>query len=124
MFMHFSVILIIFKQQKVEFPQKIYDDLFNSVEYNLRELGFGDVAVNTKMKNMNKTFYDILLKVNISNKSFKINKNLILKYFESLNDLNTAKYDLFEQYMINFYHFCFDIKPQTMIKDALKFKVI
>ena len=124
MFMHFSVMLIIFKQQKVEFPQKIYDDLFNSVEYNLRELGFGDVAVNTKMKNMNKTFYDILLKVNISNKSFKINKNLILKYFESLNDLNTAKYDLFEQYMINFYHFCFDIKPQTMIKDALKFKVI
>ena len=123
MFMHFSVMLIIFKQQKVEFPQKIYDDLFNSVEYNLRELGFGDVAVNTKMKNMNKTFYDILLKVNISNKSFKINKNLILKYFESLNDLNTAKYDLFEQYMINFYHFCFDIKPQTMIKDALKFKV-
>ena len=124
MFMHFSVMLIIFKQQKVEFPQKIYDDLFNSVEYNLRELGFGDVAVNTKMKNMNKTFYDILLKVNISNKSFKINKNLILKYFESLNDLNTAKYELFEQYMINFYHFCFDIKPQTMIKDALKFKVI
>jgi hypothetical protein len=122
--MHFSVMLIIFKQQKVEFPQKIYDDLFNSVEYNLRELGFGDVAVNTKMKNMNKTFYDILLKVNISNKSFKINKNLILKYFESLNDLNTAKYELFEQYMINFYHFCFDIKPQTMIKDALKFKVI
>ena len=116
--------LIIFKQQKVEFPQKIYDDLFNSVEYNLRELGFGDVAVNTKMKNMNKTFYDILLKVNISNKSFKINKNLILKYFESLNDLNTAKYELFEQYMINFYHFCFDIKPQTMIKDAIKFKVI
>lgn len=124
MFMHFSVMLIIFKQQKVEFPQKIYDDLFNSVEYNLRELGFGDVAVNTKMKNMNKTFYDILLKVNISNKSFKINKNLILKYFESLNDLNTAKYELFEQYMINFYHFCFDMKPQTMIKDALKFKVI
>ena len=123
MFMHFSVMLIIFKQQKVEFPQKIYDDLFNSVEYNLRELGFGDVAVNTKMKNMNKTFYDILLKVNISNKSFKINKNLILKYFESLNDLNTAKYELFEQYMINFYHFCFDIKPQTMIKDALKFKI-
>jgi hypothetical protein len=122
--MHFSVMLIIFKQQKVEFPQKIYDDLFNSVEYNLRELGFGDVAVNTKMKNMNKTFYDILLKVNISNKSFKINKNLILKYFESLNDLNTAKYELFEQYMINFYHFCFDMKPQTMIKDALKFKVI
>ena len=124
MFMHFSVMLIIFKQQKVEFPQKIYDDLFNSVEYNLRELGFGDVAVNTKMKNMNKTFYDILLKVNISNKSFKINKNLILKYFESLNDLNIDKYELFDQYMINFYHFCFDIKPQTMIKDALKFKVI
>ena len=124
MFMHFSVMLIIFKQQKMEFPQKIYDDLFNSVEYNLRELGFGDVAVNTKMKNMNKTFYDILLKVNISNKSFKINKNLILKYFESLNDLNNDKYELFEQYMINFYHFCFDIKPQTMIKDALKFKVI
>ena len=30
----------------------------------LRELGFGDVSVNKKMKDLNKILYDILLKIN------------------------------------------------------------
>ena len=38
--------------------------LFFNIENNLRELGFGDVSVNKKMKELNKIFYDILLKLN------------------------------------------------------------
>ena len=43
---------------------------FMHIENNLRELGFGDVSVNKKMKDMNKIFYDILFKIekNDSNK--------------------------------------------------------
>tara|TARA_Y100000816_G_C25668225_1_gene354313 strand:- start:187 stop:537 length:351 start_codon:yes stop_codon:yes gene_type:complete len=74
MFMHFSVILIIFKHKKINFPQEIYDSLFHCIENNLRELGFGDVGVNKKMKDLNKIFYDILLKINETEKSFKVNK--------------------------------------------------
>ena len=64
MFIHFSIILIIFKKKQTKFPQLSYDNLFISIENNLRELGYGDVAVNKKMKDLNKIFYDILLKIN------------------------------------------------------------
>ena len=123
MFIHFSLILIIYKRNKINFPQGSYDDLFNAIENNLRELGLGDVAVNKKMKNLNKIFYDILLKINKSDDKLIINENLIIKYFPDLNDLNSNKYKLFNDYFINFYHFCFEISPETMIKDALKFRV-
>ena len=123
MFIHFSIILIISKKLKVKFSQKSYDNLFHSIENNLRELGFGDVAVNKKMKEFNKILYDILLKVNKSDTDVVINKDLIIKYFPQLDDLNSKKYELFNQYFINFYHFCFELTPETVIKDALKFKI-
>ena len=122
MFFHFSVILLIFKNKKIEFSQKSYDNLFYAIENNLRELGFGDVAVNKKMKDLNKIFYDILLKINNSETNIKLNKNLIIKYFPQLNDSCVNKYELFSEYFINFYHFCFELSPETMIKDALKFR--
>ena len=123
MFIHFSLFLIIYKRNKINFPQDSYDDLFNAIENNLRELGLGDVAVNKKMKNLNKIFYDILLKINKSNNKLIINENLIIKYFPQLDDSTSKKYQLFNQYFINFYDFCFELHPETMIKDALNFKV-
>ncbi len=122
MFIHFSIMLIVCKNKKINFPQNEYDNLFNSIENNLRELGFGDIAVNKKMKNLNKIFYDILLKINIKGQQFEINENLIVKYFDEFDDNNRIKYKLFDQYFLNFYHFCFELSPKNMIKDALKFK--
>jgi hypothetical protein len=121
--MHFSTILIIYKIKKVNFPQNSYDSLFDSIENNLRELGLGDVAVNKKMKILNKIFYDILLKISKSKSAFELNSELVLKYFADLNNSKTEKYLFFERYFINFYNFCFELHPETMIKDALNFKV-
>ena len=115
--------MTVFKNKKINFSQQNYDNLFNCIENDLRELGFGDVSVNKKMKNMNKIFYDILLKINRSNNDFLINKNLILKYFECLKDSNSDKYEFFAQYFGKFYHFCFELNPKTMIKDAIKFEI-
>ena len=100
-----------------------FDNFFHCIENDLRELGFGDVNVNKKMKNMNKIFYDILLKINKSNNNFAINKDLVLKYFEYLKDSNLGKYELFAQYFVKFYHFCFELNPKTMIKDAINFEI-
>ena len=44
---------------------KTYDSVFDNIENNIRELGFGDVTVNKKMKELNKILYDILLKINL-----------------------------------------------------------
>ena len=115
--------LTVFKNKKINFSQQNYDNFFFSIENDLRELGFGDVSVNKKMKNMNKIFYDILLKINKSNKNFTMNKDLVLKYFEYLKDSNVDKYELFAEYFTKFYHFCFELSPKTMIKDAIKFRI-
>ena len=124
-FLHFSIMLIIFKKKEINFPQKNYDDLFHCIENDLRELGFGDVAVNKKMKELNKIFYDILLKINKSDQVFIINEKLVLKYFYFLKENSKfEKYDLFNDYFVNFYHFCFELQPKNMIKDAIKFKVL
>ena len=123
MFLHFSMFLIIFKFKKVNFSQNNYDSFFHCIEYNLRELGFGDVAVNKKMKTLNKIFYDILLKINKSEKSISINKDLVQNYFSELNNSKNHKYKLFEQYFVSFFHFCFELSPENMIKDAINFKI-
>ena len=47
---------------------------FIHIENNLRELGFGDVSVNKKMKDFNKILYDILLKLDL--KKMKVIMNL------------------------------------------------
>ena len=115
--------MMIFKKKGKKFDQKAYDDLFFNIENNLRELGFGDVSVNKKMKDLNKILYDILLKINNSESdSFNINKNLILKYFNQLNDDEFQKYVVFERYLNDFYKFCFELSLENMIREAIKFK--
>ncbi len=124
MFMHFSVMMIVFKQKGKKFDQKSYDSLFHNIENNLREMGFGDVSVNKKMKDFNKLLYDILLKLNKKDNSetFKINEKLIINYFKELKNHKTTKYTDFERYFFNFYNFCFDIPLGNMIRDSINFK--
>ena len=123
-FLHFSVILILFKKKKKnKFPQKIFDNVFLNIEYHLRELGYGDVAVNKKMKVLNKIFYDILLKLH-SKKSdkFEISKNLIEKYL--LEDIKNRDefIDKITKYLESFYDFCFVLDDNIMLKGDIDFK--
>ena len=123
MFIHFSIMMIVSKKKGVKFDQKSYDILFFNIENNLRELGFGDVTVNKKMKEFNKLLYDILLKIEqVKDKSFAINKKLIFKYFEGLNDQDDQRYIEFERYLLNFFKFCFELPLENMIRDLSKFE--
>ena len=124
MFIHFSIILIIFKEKKQKYNQKSYDLLFHNIENNLRELGFGDVSVNKKMKDFNKILYDILLKIKINKEktSFKTNKKLIQNYLTNLSN-DPQKYEKFEYYLEQFYNFCFELSPENMLKNIIKFKI-
>ena len=123
MFIHFSIILIIFRIKKQKYNQKSYDMLFHNIENNLRELGFGDVTVNKKMKDFNKILYDILLKINVNQKKtlFKINKKLIQNYFNSLSN-DAQKYKKFEDYLEQFFNFCFELTPENMLINIVKFR--
>ena len=63
-FFHFIIILRLKKNDntKKDF-QDIFDNIFQNIEINIRELGYGDTKVNNTMKNLNKIFYDILYKL-------------------------------------------------------------
>ena len=124
MFIHFSLLMLISKKKGKKFDQKIYDLFFHNIEYNLRELGFGDVSVNKKMKDLNKLLYDILLKIEekTSKNSFNINKSLIIKYFEMLDDAKGDYYRYFSSYFTKFFNFCFELPLENMIRDSINFR--
>ena len=124
MFLHFSIILIVYKKKRAKFDQKAYDLFFHNIENNLREMGLGDVAVNKKMKDLNKILYDILLKVESKSTqtALKINKNLISKYFEHFKNTKSDKFSIFENYLTDFYDFCFELPIENMVKSSINFR--
>jgi cytochrome b pre-mRNA-processing protein 3 len=126
MFIHFSILMIIFKKKRKKFDQNAYDQLFHNIENNLRELGFGDVSVNKKMKELNKVLYDILLKLELNkdnNKIFEINHKLISKYFVELIDQKNPKYTSFKSYFESFFNFCFELPLDSMLKDSINYRI-
>ena len=125
MFFHYSIILLISKIKGKKADQANYNNLFFHIENNLRELGFGDVSVNKKMKDFNKILYDILLKLeekNSDSKLLKINHNLIAKYFNELKDPKCNEFNDFKSYFQEFFKFCFELSLQNMVREAINFK--
>ena len=126
MFFHFSIIMIVFKKKNKKFDQKSYDNLFHCIENNLRELGFGDVSVNKKMKDLNKILYDILLKIDLSATSknkIKINDKIIFKYFSHKEVKKEPDFENLIKYFIDFFNFCFELSLDNMIREAINYKV-
>tara|TARA_X000000950_G_scaffold143682_1_gene177984 strand:+ start:308 stop:811 length:504 start_codon:yes stop_codon:yes gene_type:complete len=125
MFFHFSILMIVTKKKGSKFDQKSYDLFFNNIEYNLRELGFGDVTVNKKMKELNKILYDILLKIEEkknNKKDFEISPTLINKYLKPLKDEKSVKIGQLNDYFLNFFNFCFELSLENMLEGCIKFE--
>ena len=124
MFFHFSIMMIVSKKKGKKFDQKMYDFLFFNIENNLRELGFGDVTVNKKMKDFNKILYDILLKIEAKNEeeNFRLDPKLVFKYFAELNIEKSKIFEEFDSYFVNFFQFCFELPLENMVREAIKFR--
>ena len=121
-FIHFSLLLIIFKNKKIDFPQEIFDNIFLNIEYHIRELGYGDVVVNKKMKSLTRVFYDILLKINKSkSESFKTNIETLKTYFDIKSENSSLLNDNLTIYFNNYYNFCFELKTDNMLKGQINF---
>ena len=122
-FIHFSIILLIFKKRKKNFPQEIFDNIFLNIEFHIRELGYGDVTVNKKMKILTRIFYDILLKINNSKTEAFVTSDEILKiYFDPIDDDKYRIIDNLSEYFNTFYNFCFELKGDIMLKGQINFK--
>ena len=122
-FVHMSLILIVLKGKNKKFPQEIFDNIFLNIEYHIRELGYGDVTVNKKMKTLTRVFYDILLKIKKADiKDFSINKSLLTTYFEPENIDRDQLIVNLAIYFKDFYYFCFELKNDSMLKGQINFK--
>lgn len=65
--------------------QKFFDYIFNRIEIDLRELGYGDMSVNKKMKIIVTKFYSILIDFkNYSNLSVVQKTDILIKYFSKI----------------------------------------
>ena len=86
-FFHLSIIILIinnkFKNKKEN--QSIFDNIFQNIEYHLRENGMGDVSVNKRMKDLT-----------------KINEKLTFKYIQIISNKNNNN-EKFKDYLISFY---------------------
>jgi cytochrome b pre-mRNA-processing protein 3 len=123
-FIHLSLILIVFKEKKIiDFPQNIFDNIFLNIEYHIRELGYGDVAVNKKMKTLLRIFYDILLKVRVEVENKKIiNKTVIKNYLDPQSNNQKELINNMVDYFENFYNFCFELENNNMLKGQINFE--
>jgi len=100
---HFAFFLRQYKDKTdKKYLQKFYDYFFRQIELSIREIGYGDVSINKKMKDYINVFYSILDKINDWNKLKIEKKGEILAFYYTLkgNHLKIVNYfDNFEIYL-------------------------
>ena len=121
-FFHLSIILKISKKSNFKKKtQDIFDNIFQNIEYHMRELGHGDVSVNKNMKNLNKIFYDILYNIDQDLYNIEMSKKLLVKYFFSKDKLDDEKAVKLASYFQKFRDFCFDLDVNNMLNGSINF---
>ena len=106
-----------------DFYQTMFDYTFNQIEINMRELGYGDVTVNKKMKFLVKTFYNILLHCENYRKKTTKQKSLFFFNYLTFNieentDHSLKLVEYFDKYSV----FCLDLSYDNVLKGELNFK--
>ena len=125
-FLHFALFLKHFKGSiKANNLQELFDFVIRQIELSIREIGYGDVSVNKKMKELNKILYDILLKIKPNFKKGSVisfNQLIFVKYFEELDGVDNLKYNEIKSYFSNFYNYCSKLSLDNILKEVINFK--
>ena len=122
-FFHLCFILITLKNKEIKKnnQQDIFDFFFKQIELNCRELGYGDVTVNKKMKSLIKLFYLILMKCERWKKLQIVDKNNLLLNFFSNNRDNKILTNKLANYFDKFALFIEDISLNSITKGVFNF---
>ena len=76
----------------------LFDYIFRQIELSLREIGYGDVSINKKMKNYINIFYSIIDKFNNWSSLNNNEKLNILGFFIKLDDKGDKLVDYFNNF--------------------------
>ena len=126
-FLHISFLFIKLKQKDKskhykEFFQKMFDFIFNKIELNMREIGYGDMTINKNMKFLVKSFYNILLNCENYKKKSIMDKNLFLvKYLTQKKDQKSTYNIGLVEYFDKYVAFCFDLTSDSVLSGDLNF---
>ncbi len=98
---HFAFFLREYKiNTDKDYLQNFFDYFFRQIELNLREIGYGDVSINKKMKIYINIFYSILDKINDWNKLDSKKKGDILAFYYNLKDNHLKIVNYFNNFEI------------------------
>ena len=116
---HFSFFLKFYKDQisKKE-AQILFDFIIRQIELSIREIGYGDVSVNKKMKDYVNLFYSILNRIEKWSNLDKPIKMNLMRDFLNIKDDN----DFFVNYFDKYRDFLSNSSLKNFSKDILKFK--
>ena len=117
---HFAFFLKVFKtNDNTKELQEIYDYVFKQIELSIREIGYGDVTINKKMKEYINLFHLILSKIDNWSDLNDTNKSKILTNFIPFvtSRLDLTKY--FDKYEI----LLSKTTLNSLIKGVIKLKI-
>ena len=119
LFFHFGFFLKIYKDKLTKKEaQNIFDFFVRQIELSIREIGYGDVSVNKKMKEYVNLFYTILEKIETweildNNKKIETIANFI--NIDEDNDKFVNYFDKYREFILN-------NSLKNFTKDILNFK--
>ena len=115
---HFAFFLKVFKKNnKKEILQDIYDEIFKYLELTIREIGYGDVTINKKMKNYLNIFHLILKQISNWENESDSSKSKILSNFLD-NEKKTSKLIIyFDNYIANLSNNTLNFYIKGVVKD-------
>ncbi len=116
---HFAFFLREYKNDiNREELQKVYDFIFKQIDISIREIGYGDMSINKKMKNYINLFHSILLKIENWHNLNDEEKSSILQ--NSINENIDSQY--FIKYFDDFRSFLINNTFNSFTKDIIEFK--
>ena len=102
---HFGFFLQFYKDEATKKDsQNLFDFVIKQIELSIREIGYGDVSINKKMKDYVNLFYLILDKIekwHLLEKSKKTNLIADLINIDRDNDLLANYFDKYREFLIN-----------------------
>ncbi len=111
-----------FKIYKTEIPKKEAQDIFDfvvrQIELSIREIGYGDVSVNKKMKDYINLFYSILEKIDKWEEMDKENKSKLMTDLMNIKEDNYLIIEYFDKYRV----FLLNNPLKNFTKDILELK--
>jgi len=101
LFFHMALFLKHFKKSAdIKSLQELFDFVIKQIELSIREIGYGDISVNKKMKDYINLFYSILEKIETQDLSDDKNQTYLLKKYLNTDENLDFYVNYFNKYRL------------------------